>query len=98
VALGEGVGKAAVLAAHYSASSAVVLHDFDVDDFDVARAQVAEFIAYSSSLAFVVKPLLPRVIGRPSSIPAGVPTGDRLIVPGSKCDAIGHFPPLSLIF
>ena len=68
----------------------VALCDLDIDDFGVSGIQAAQFIAYSSGLAFAVEPLLPRVIGRPSSIPPGVPAGDPRVGSGSKCDAVRH--------
>jgi hypothetical protein len=47
-----------------------VLICFDVDNFDIARAEAAQFIAYRSSIAFFVEELLPLVIGRPPAVAA----------------------------
>jgi hypothetical protein len=41
----------------------VALLCFDVYDFGVARAEVAQFMAYWSGIAFLVEELLPIVIG-----------------------------------
>ena len=40
----------------------VVLREFDVDAWSVARAKIAEFIAYGRRVAWIVKQLLARVI------------------------------------
>jgi hypothetical protein len=76
----------------------VVLRDFDVDDFGVARAQAAQFMAYGAGIVWIVEPLLARMISGPKATPAGIPAGDPRIGPGSKCDAVGHYALLSSRF
>ena len=65
----------------------VVPGDFYVDDFGVARAQAAQFMAYGASIVWIVEPLLARMINGPKATPAGIPAGDPRIGSGSKCDA-----------
>jgi len=67
-----------------------VLHRFDVDDFGIARAEDAQFIAYGSGIAFLGEELLPFVVGRPPAVAAVVPTGDPRASSASKCNAVGH--------
>jgi hypothetical protein len=71
------------------------LRDFDVDDFGVARAQAAQFMAYGAGIPWVVEPLLPVMISGPKAIPARIPPGDPRIGSGPKCDAVGHYALLS---
>ena len=73
------------------AAIAVVRRDLDIDDFGVARAQAAQFIAYGTGLVLVIEPLLARMVSRPRSISAGIPAGNPRISSGSKCDAVGHY-------
>ena len=69
----------------------------NVDDFGVARAQAAQFMAYGAGIAWIVEPLLALMIRRPEATPAGIPAGDPRIGPGSKCNAVRHsFPPALL--
>jgi hypothetical protein len=78
----------------YHVQLTVVPGDFDVDDFGVARAQAAQFMAYGAGIVWIVEPLLARMISGPKATPAGIPAGDPRIGSGSKCDAVGHsFPP-----
>ena len=78
----------------YHAKLTVVPGDFDVDDFGVARAQAAQFMAYGAGIVWIVEPLLALMIRRPEATPAGIPAGDPRIGPGSKCNAVRHsFPP-----
>jgi hypothetical protein len=74
----------------YQIERKVVLRCFNVDEFCVARAKTAQFMAYGFGIAFIVKQFLPLVIGRPSTVVAHVPAGDPRIGSGSKCNAIGH--------
>jgi hypothetical protein len=79
---------------HYPAKVKFFLRDFDVDDFGVARAQAAQFMAYGAGIVWIVEPLLARMISGPKATPARIPAGDPRIGPGSKCDAVRHsFPP-----
>jgi hypothetical protein len=55
----------------------------NVDDFGVARAQAAQFMAYGAGIAWIVEPLLALMIRRPEATPAGIPAGDPRIGPGS---------------
>jgi hypothetical protein len=64
------------------------LRDFDVDDFGVARAQAAQFMAYGAGIVWIVEPLLALMIRRSEATPAGIPAGDPRIGPGSKCNAV----------
>jgi hypothetical protein len=64
------------------------LRDFDVDDFGVARAQAAQFMAYGAGIVWIVEPLLALMIRRSEATPAGLPAGDPRIGPGSKCNAV----------
>ena len=41
-----------------------ILRHFDVDDFGVARAQAAQFMAYGTGIVSVVEPLLALMSGR----------------------------------
>jgi hypothetical protein len=69
----------------------LVLRVFNIDNFGIARAEVAEFAAYSSGIVFAVEQFSLLVISRPLAVAAGVPTGDDpCIRPGAKCDAVGH--------
>ncbi len=43
----------------------VVLRDFDVDDFGIARAPAAQFMAYRPGVVLVVEPLLALMISGP---------------------------------
>jgi hypothetical protein len=80
----------------YHAKLTVAPGDFDVDDFGVARAQAAQFVAYGAGIVWIVEPLLALMIRRPEATPARIPAGDPRIGSGSKCDAVGimhSFPP-----
>ena len=79
----------------YDAKLTVVPGDFDVDDFGVARAQAAQFMAYGAGIVWIVEPLLALMIRRPEATPARIPAGDPRIGSGSKCDAVGHYALLS---
>jgi hypothetical protein len=69
----------------------LVLRVFNIDNFGIARAEVAEFAAHSSGIVFAVEQFSLLVISRPLAVAAGVPTGDDpCIRPGAKCDAVGH--------
>ena len=72
----------------YHAKLTVVPGDFDVDDFGVARAQAAQFMAYGAGIVWIVEPLLALMIRRSEATPAGIPAGDPRIGPGSKCNAV----------
>jgi hypothetical protein len=63
---------------------------FDVDNFDIARAEAAQLLAYWRGIAFPGEALLSLVISRPAAAAAVVPPGDRRIGSGSKRNAIGH--------
>jgi hypothetical protein len=82
---------------HYPAKVKFFLRDFDVDDFGVARAQAAQFMAYGAGIVWIVEPLLARMISGPKATPAGIPAGDPRIGPGSKCNAVRHsfLPPFA---
>jgi hypothetical protein len=80
---------------HNPAKLKFFLRDFDVDDFGVARAQAAQFMAYGAGVPWVVEPLLPVMISGPKAIPARIPPGDPRIGSGPKCDAVGHYALLS---
>ena len=78
----------------YPAKVKFFLRDFDVDDFGVARAQAAQFMAYGGGIVWIVEPLLARMISGPKATPAGIPASDPRMGPGSKCNAVRHsFPP-----
>ena len=66
----------------------MVLRDFDVDEFGVARAPAAQFMAYGAGIVWIVESLLAIMIRRPEATPAGIPVGDPRIGPGSKCNAV----------
>jgi hypothetical protein len=68
----------------YPAKVKFFLRDFDVDDFGVARAQAAQFMAYGAGIVWIVEPLLARMISGPKASPAGIPAGDPRIGPGSS--------------
>ena len=78
------------------AAIAVILRALDVDDFGVPRAQAAQVTAYGTGIVLAIEPLLARMISRPRSISASVPTGNPRIGSGSKCDAVAHYAFLSV--
>ena len=65
-----------------------IISGFDIDEFGIARAELAEFSAYGSGIAFLVEEFLPLVIGRPPASAAIVPAGDPRIDSRSKRDAV----------
>jgi len=68
----------------------IVLLCFDLDDFGIAWAEAAQFMAYRTGIVFLIEQLLPLVIGRPAAVGAVIPPGDPRIGSGSKCDAVRH--------
>src|SRR5262249_33889145 len=71
-----------------SVSSSAAARGFDIDEFGIARAELAELPANRSGIAFLVEKLLPLSIGRPPAGNAVVPAGDRRIDSRSKRNAV----------
>jgi hypothetical protein len=61
---------------------------FDIDEFGVARAELTQFPAYRSCIAFVVEEILPLVIRRPPAVAAVIPASDSGIDSGSQRNAV----------
>jgi hypothetical protein len=61
---------------------------FDIDEFGVARAELTQFPAYRSGIAFVVEEILPLVIRRPPAVAAVIPASDSGIDSGSQRNAV----------
>ena len=74
-------------------SNVMVAHGargFDIDEFSVAWAELAQFSAYRAGIAFLLEEMLPLVIGRPPALAAVIPACDPRIDSGSKRNAV-HF-------
>jgi hypothetical protein len=54
----------------------------------MARAELAQFLAYRSGIAFLVEELLPLVICRPPAVATVKPASDPRIGSGSKRNAV----------
>ena len=68
-------------------SNVMVAHgarSFDIDEFSVAWAELAQFSAYRAGIAFLLEEMLPLVIGRPPALAAVIPGSDSRIDSGSK--------------
>ena len=65
-----------------------IISGFNIDEFGIARAELAEFSAYGAGLAFLFEEFLPLVIGRPPASAAVVPAGDPRIDSRSKRNAV----------
>ena len=61
---------------------------FDIDEFGIARAELAQFLAYRSGIALFVEETLPLLIGRPPAVAAVIPACYSTIDSGSKRNAI----------
>jgi hypothetical protein len=64
------------------------MNGFDIDEFGIARAELAQFSAYRSGIAFLVEEILPLGIGRPPAVAPVIPAGDPRIDSGSKRNAV----------
>jgi hypothetical protein len=73
----------------------VIPCDFDFEDLGIAQADAPQLMTYRSGVVFVVEDLPPRVISRPPAVAASIPAGNPPYGSGLKCDAIGHYAPLS---
>ena len=60
----------------------VVLHEFDVYDVGVSRAEAAEFLANGTGIVSIIELLLALTIGGPPAIAAGIPASDPRISSG----------------
>ena len=72
-------------------SNVMVAHgarSFDIDEFSVAWAELAQFSAYRAGIAFLLEEMLPLVIGRPPALAAVIPGSDSRIDSGSKRYAV----------
>jgi hypothetical protein len=69
----------------------VVVHrarGFDIDEFSVAWAELAQVSAYRAGIAFLLEEMLPLVIGGPPALAAVIPGSDSRIGSGSKRNAV----------
>ena len=65
-----------------------IINGFYIDEFGIAWAELAQFLAHRSGIALLVEEFLPLVIGRPPAIAAVKPAGDPRIDSGPKRNAV----------
>ena len=65
-----------------------IVSGFDIDEFGIARAELAQVLAYRSGIALFVEETLPLLIGRPPAVAAVIPACYSTIDSRSKRNAI----------